>query len=472
MTEPMSELRELCAAAVEDRLTDEQTRRLEELVLASPTALRFYTSFLHQHAALTWSAAEPMACPPTAGIRSAPVPRWRTGILVGLAASLLLAIGWFAHSGSQTARGSSDPAPVATLTAARSCKWDGGTLPTEEGARLATGKLRLAEEVAKITFDTGAEVRLEGPAELQIVSAGKCVLTSGRVVAKVPPPAIGFVIDTPSAELTDLGTEFGVNVRDGKAAEVQVFEGIVDAKDRSTGKVERMHTGKNLRFSDDGVANFDPNNEPLVEAPPFGSPGNRVVVLTSAMGAGKDCYVQHKFPSDHTSDVLLLVKNSRSKDLSYLRKGYVAIDLSSVAGQRIVDARFDLMLVPTGLGFASEVPDATFTVYGMTDESLDGWDEKSLRWGNAPGNAPGGAAVDPRKTVKLGQFLVPQGVQSGVQSIGGPGLVDFLNRNTNRVVTLIVIRDTPGSGRYDLVHGFSSRRHPTLPPPTLRLALK
>jgi ferric-dicitrate binding protein FerR (iron transport regulator) len=472
MNEPTVELRDLCAAAAEDRLTDAQTRRLEELVLGSPAALRFYTSFLHQHAALTWSAADPV---PLSGEAAAVEPAsrrrssrtgWVAGF-VGLAASVVLAVGWFASTGAAAVA-----KPVATLTAAKACKWDGGTLPTEEGARLTAGKLRLAEGVAKITFDTGAEVRLEGPAELQIVSPGRCVLASGRVVAKVPPPAIGFVVDTPSAELTDFGTEFGVNVRDGRAAEVQVFDGVVDARDRTTGKVERMRTGKNLRFSADGVASFDPNAEPPAPAASFAAPGSRVVTLTSATGAGKDRYVQPKFPSDHSSDVLILVKNSLSADPSYLRKGYVGIDLSALAGQKIADARFDLTLAPTGLGFASEVPDATFTVYGMTDDALDGWDESGVRWATAPGNAAGGAAVDPGKTVKLGQFVVPQGVQTGVRSVDGPALVEFLNRNTNRIATFVVVRDTPGSGRQDLVHGFASRRHPTLPPPTLRLALK
>ena len=40
------------------------------------------------------------------------------------------------------------------------------------------------------------------------------------------------------------------------------------------------------------------------------------------------------------------------------------------------------------------------------------------------------------------------------------------------VATLILVRDTRGSGRMDLVHGFASRRHPTLPPPTLQVTVE
>ena len=46
---------------------------------------------------------------------------------------------------------------------------------------------------------------------------------------------------------------------------------------------------------------------------------------------------------------------------------------------KVTDAQLTLTYTPTGMGFASEVPDATFAVYGLTDESLDDWDERGLR---------------------------------------------------------------------------------------------
>ena len=124
---------------------------------------------------------------------------------------------------------------------------------------------------------------------------------------------------------------------------------------------------------------------------------------------------------------------------------------------------------PTGLGFASEVPDATFTVYGLTDETLDDWDEATIRWANAPANRPGGASPDPDRVVKLGSFEMVQGVLTGTRSISGPVLAEFLNRDTNGLATFILVRDTRGSGRSDLVHGLANKHHPTLPPPTLKL---
>ena len=83
---------------------------------------------------------------------------------------------------------------------------------------------------------------------------------------------------------------------------------------------------------------------------------------------------------------------------TYNRKAYIGLDLTPVSGLQIVEAQFSLVLAPTGLGFASEVPDATFAVYGLTDESLDDWIDRTILWENAPANRPGGAALDPAKS--------------------------------------------------------------------------
>lgn len=459
------ELQALCEAAVEQRLTAEQVQRLEQLVLDNAEARRFYVEYLHQHASLHWSAAG------GAGADATPVPqrrtrsrlvRWAAGLAT--AAALLMGV-WLLWRPT--------PAAVATLADAKACKWDGGSLPTEIGARLGAGRLRLGEGLVRLVFNSGAEVTLEGPADLELVSARHCILHAGRLVARVPPPAMGFIVDTPTAVLKDLGTEFGVHVREAGEADVQVFNGLVDARHRASGKLERMRTGKNLRFGTAGVAEFDPLAEQSVLQQPAvpGGEGRQVVHLSTAMGRGKDAYVQPLFPSKNSSTVLSLVKNAAPDKSDWVRKAYVGLDLAPVAGRHIVEAQLSFTFAPTGLGFASEVPDATFVVYGLTDESLDDWDERTLRWPNAPANQPGGADLDPAKVVRLGTFQIAQGVQSGTHGIAGPALTDFLNKDTNGLVTFLVVRETLGSGRNDLVHGFANKHHPTLPPPALKLTV-
>jgi hypothetical protein len=365
---------------------------------------------------------------------------------------------------------------VATLADGKACKWESGTLPTEVGARLGRGRLRLAEGLAHVVFDSGAEVALEGPADLEIVSAQRCVLHGGRLIAKVPPPAIGFVVDTPSAVLKDLGTEFGIYVHEAGTADVQVFKGLVDGQHRASGEERRMRAGENLRFGRDAVAAFDPMREkPAAVEGPEPAEGVRLLHLTTALGRGKDAYVQPIVPSKNSSDILLLIKNpadGKPEWANWARKVYLGFDLAPLVGMTVVEAQLTLTFAPTHMGYASEVPDATFTVYGLTDATQEGWDEKTLRWANAPANAPGGATLDPHKVVRLGSFEMAQGVQRGTRGIAGPALVDFLNHRDSELATLIVVRETKGSGREDLVHGFASRRHPQLSPPTLKLTVR
>jgi ferric-dicitrate binding protein FerR (iron transport regulator) len=469
-----AELQPLCEAAIESRLTPEQQGRLEELVLGRPEAKRYYVAYLHQHASLQWAAADPALLGSVRTEPAATLPlhagrrRWRRRWTAGAAAAAALFLGvwlgeWWPWS-RPAAR------PIATLAAGKACKWEEGPLPTVPGSRLPPGRLRLAEGVARIVFDNGAAVTLEAPADLELIAADRCILHGGRLVAKVPPPAIGFTVDTPTAVFQDFGTEFGVHVRDAETSDVQVFNGRVDGRHRNSGRTEEMRTGKNLRFARDGVADFDPLTErPTGPDPATATETTRIVQLSTATGRGKDAYVQPPVPTKKPAEALLLVKNTPNPN--YARKAYAGFDLSPVAGMKVVDAQFSCSFAPTGLGFASEVPDAVFAVYGLTDETLDGWDERTLRWDNAPANRPGGTALDPEKVVLLDRFEIAQGVLTGTRSIAGPALVDFLNGRSNKMATLIVVRETMGSGRSDLVHGFASKNHPTLPPPTLKLTV-
>lgn len=472
------DLHELCDAAAEGRLTADQAERLERLVLSDPTALRLYVEYLHQHACLHWSAADPafMAARPDAEapdrapavtpIDGARRSSWRWVRRAGwLSAAAALVLGVWLGARSRP------PAEVATLAGVKACKWDGGSVPTEIGAKLPAGRLRLAEGLARIAFACGAEVTLEGPAELELVTPKRCVLHAGRLVAKVPDEAVGFTVDTPTALIEDLGTEFGVNVRQGKSSDVQVFDGRVDVRHVPTGRVEKMRTGVNLRFAPSGVSVFDPLAERPMVAAAVGTADRsaRTMQVTTATGAGKDTYIRPPLPLGDGPYPLLLVKNCPNSD--WCRKAYLGLDLTPAAGATVVDARLSLTLAPSNLGFAAEVGDCTFAVYGLTDESRDGWDSRTMVWNNAPANRPGGVDLDPAKVMLLGKFQVMQGVQTGTREVSGPALVDFLNRDTNGTATFIIIRETMGSGRLDLVHAFAGRYHPELSPPTLKLTV-
>lgn len=97
------------------------------------------------------------------------------------------------------------------------------TTPVHAGDKLdeATGLMRL-------TLDNGAVVAIEAPARLTVVSAMEIVLDAGRLNAWCPESAHGFKVRTASAELTDLGTSFGVTAGNDGKTEFLVLDGSVE----------------------------------------------------------------------------------------------------------------------------------------------------------------------------------------------------------------------------------------------------
>jgi len=116
---------------------------------------------------------------------------------------------------------------VATLTDDDHARWDGEPFDGQ-GNHVASGPLRLAEGSAQITFASGAIVAVHAPTEIEILSADRIFLRSGRITPYVPPSAHGFTVVSPSGEIIDLGTEFTVGVDAAGRTDVFVIDGEVD----------------------------------------------------------------------------------------------------------------------------------------------------------------------------------------------------------------------------------------------------
>jgi len=103
--------------------------------------------------------------------------------------------------------------------------------------QLPVGKYELNRGLLHLRFAGGVTVYLEAPAQFEPLSGQRLLLRSGRLSANVPPEGIGFVVETPEAEVIDFGTEFSVDVSSG-ASEVHVFEGFVRVQPRSRPNVK------------------------------------------------------------------------------------------------------------------------------------------------------------------------------------------------------------------------------------------
>lgn len=118
----------------------------------------------------------------------------------------------------------------------------------EPAEKLKPGaRLRLAGGLAEIHFRNGAELILEGPADLEILGPGAGWLHKGKAAVDVPEKAIGFTLDSPGGRVIDLGTSFGVAVGDDGTTETQVFEGKV--KVRPLGRKSGLILRENETFA-------------------------------------------------------------------------------------------------------------------------------------------------------------------------------------------------------------------------------
>jgi hypothetical protein len=107
--------------------------------------------------------------------------------------------------------------------------WREGETGHREGDTLGAETFRLEGGTAEIQFFSGAVMTVEGPAEISLTSAWEASCQEGAVRMKVPPAARGFRLRAPDAEIVDLGTEFGLVVRQGKG-HVEVLDGEISLR--------------------------------------------------------------------------------------------------------------------------------------------------------------------------------------------------------------------------------------------------
>lgn len=266
----MNELDEILCRLSDGTLSEQDAARLNELLLGDPEACELYLNHITLEAQLERELSGAVGegndlalmghRPPIegrAGIAEFP-KRFRFALPV-LAAAAVLAVSivlWpmvFPPSApapvaSVTSVGSGQYG-IATLLFAEDCEWSasGGRL-VSEGDRLGGESLHLLRGTAVVRFDGGAEMVLSEGTELELLSAARASLARGEVVVRAEGEAAGFVLETPTGELTDFGTEFAVTVRRDGSTDLQVHEGEVGYAQARGGKAGAVKAGETLRF--------------------------------------------------------------------------------------------------------------------------------------------------------------------------------------------------------------------------------
>jgi ferric-dicitrate binding protein FerR (iron transport regulator) len=266
-----------------DGLTSEEDeRRLAELLRSNPEVRRAYREFMALHSALHWdyAAAALPEPPPPAAVPSPPPARFpRAGWLAAFAAGTLVAsaavAGFFLLRPAPRATEPTGPEQVvarpksdapksdavaALLVDGVSAEFAPGRGP--DGVRFGPGDYELVQGVVHLRFAQGADMVLAAPARIEVADAQHTRLVSGQVRVVAPPTAKGFTVATRAADYVDLGTEFGLRVDPASgASDLYVFDGQVDVTDPRSGAVRSVTGGKSSRSVDGRPADAPPLKE-------------------------------------------------------------------------------------------------------------------------------------------------------------------------------------------------------------------
>ncbi len=292
MKETNEALSRLCGKLRDEGITEEELAQLEEVLSQDPAARAYYLRFMQVNALLEKypPIVEPDREDSMTGGRliHLPIARAVGWLAVAAVVTLLFSLGiqmlLSLRIEDETLRAANPR--IGTLIFAENCRWKDQSFA--EGQRLAAGVMELQRGTALIRFDGGAEAVLTGAVGLQLESATAAMLLRGEVVIRAEEGAEGFVLDTPSGRLIDLGTEFAVRVEDSGTTELHVHEGEValgaDFREKPGSVIEAGHAVRLAGNFDSGRSVVDLNAPRFQELLERANPRERRDLMTAYEG--------------------------------------------------------------------------------------------------------------------------------------------------------------------------------------------
>ncbi|MAI32373.1 MAG: hypothetical protein CMM07_11975 [Rhodopirellula sp.] len=232
--------------AINETASKDELLKLEENLLSDSLVRERYLHAVNVHAALRRQfSSRPESMSAELPDHSRSGKYGALAIVVATAACLMLIVGVFLI----VPRTRQMPAVIAETVGA----YGETGVAYASGELVGSGPMTISRGLVRLDFSSGARVAVEGPAQLELVDEMRLVLHRGVVTATVPESASGFVIDTDSAHVVDLGTAFGVSVNDSGLTDVCVFEGEVEVSAPPTvgnaTQPQRLREGEAIRSS-------------------------------------------------------------------------------------------------------------------------------------------------------------------------------------------------------------------------------
>lgn len=266
-------LRALTSAVMDETASPAEFEELTNVLRSSEAARDEYLTLVDLHALLITDptvADFKTVSPPASDSLKLPGPKLpgppadamgavansagRRAALVTAVAACVLVVVRVLWPASLTPTGGSHSTPqipvgFAVVAQASDVVWSDAAL--DAGTRLDSQTIVFQSGVLRLVFDDGVEVTLEGPAEYELLEPGSTRLVSGVLAATVPPGAEGFTVETPTAEVVDLGTSFGIDLRESGFSSVSVFDGEVEVAALDSTEKRLLTEGQSVKISAD-----------------------------------------------------------------------------------------------------------------------------------------------------------------------------------------------------------------------------
>lgn len=125
------------------------------------------------------------------------------------------------------------PATVGRVIGVEGIPDHAGDFSFQPGNLVPTGRHLLRAGLAEVMLDNGSSVVLQGPVEVEFIDTDHIRLLRGRLTGHAPGEGVTLDVLTPTLDVVDLGTRFGVEVNEAGSTEVHVLEGSVQVTDQA-----------------------------------------------------------------------------------------------------------------------------------------------------------------------------------------------------------------------------------------------
>ena len=264
------ELWSLVEAFCDGAASAAQRSMLNARLAVDPNARLFYLGYLQVHAELAWKrrgAIDPDMAPKRprsvvlrilgpAAILNRPV-FWSSLVVALMFYGTFTVISWNLRGDNLSRDTKPAERAIATIQIAKNVRWSPDSKRRRVDSAVRRGELlKIDAGLVELHLERGAILLVDGPAAWSIDGDNRATLKRGRLLAKVPEAAVGFTLTTPTAEIVDLGTEFGVEVVQDGTADVHVLKGQVNVRGTNGSEnrqARQLRAGQSVRITSTGA---------------------------------------------------------------------------------------------------------------------------------------------------------------------------------------------------------------------------